>query len=458
MKFNPYPKYKDSGIQWIGEIPEGWEVHRLKSFITSIKNGQWGKEPQGDVKDFFVLRVADFSYLYFNLDKDLTVRNISDTKLKLSEGDLVIEKSGGGEKQLVGRVIQVKGIDKNGKFTFSNFIGKLTIKNSMSKDFLNYYFKAFYSNGINFNYIKQTTGIQNLDVNLLVQNEFFGFPTNKQDQTAIANFLDKKTAKIDAMIEKDKKLIELLKERRTALINHAVTKGLDPNVKLKDSGVEWIGEIPEGWDIFRLKIIANIKYGLGQPPQELDSGLPIIRATNIERGKINKNNLLMIDPRDVPYDRKPVLKENDIIVVRSGAYTGDSAIITKEFEGSITGYDMVVSVIQGDPKFTSYCLLSNYVLKNQIDLCKLRAAQPHLNAEELGETLIICPTVNEQRIIAGYLDKHTARIDKTIKLIENKINLLEEYKKSLIHHVVTGKVDVRGLPVRATRTQTGVEV
>ena len=224
---NPNVKMKDSGIDWIGEIPEGWEIHRLKSFIPYIINGQWGEEPNGDGFDMIVLRVADFGEFNFNLVKELTLRSVKDPKLRIRDGDLVIEKSGGGEKQLVGRVIQLKNISKQKKYTYSNFLGKLIIKETISKDYLKYYFKAFYNARVNYRYIKQTTGIQNLDIMALLQKEFFAFPQNKQQQTAIANYLDKATAKIDKTIQKIEQKIKLLEEYKKSLIHHTVTGKID---------------------------------------------------------------------------------------------------------------------------------------------------------------------------------------------------------------------------------------
>ena len=220
----------------------------------------------------------------------------------------------------------------------------------------------------------------------------------------------------------------------------------------KDSGVEWIGEIPEGWEVRKLKYVASVKYGLGQPPKEKSDGLPIIRATNVYRGKIDINNLVFVDPDDVPYERDPILRENDIIVVRSGAYTADSAIIPKEFDGAIAGYDMVVRCESVKSKFISYCLLSDYVLKKQLLLHSLRAAQPHLNREELSETIFALPTIPEQTDIASFLQCKTAELDQLISNKEKLITLYEEEKTAIINRAVT-----KGLDLYVRLKPSGVE-
>ena len=213
------------------------------------------------------------------------------------------------------------------------------------------------------------------------------------EQRAIAAFLDKETDRLDTRTTKKWELIEKLKEKRTALISRTVKRGLNPNAKLKPSGIEWLGEIPSRWVANRVKFLGLIRYGLGEPPEYVDDGLPFIRATDIKRGKIEMDAVRKVRREDIPWSRRPELAENEILVVRSGAYTGDSAIVTKEIAGCIAGYDMVVSVSKGSPKFYSWVFLSKYMLQSQIHLARLRAAQPHLVNDNHFfplATIIIC--------------------------------------------------------------------
>ncbi len=211
--------------------------------------------------------------------------------------------------------------------------------------------------------------------------------------------------------------------------------------KYKDSGIEWLGYIPEDWAIKRLKSIGDVRYGLGQPPKEKVNGLPIIRATNVSRGKVTPAKMLFVDPDDIPYERKPILKTGEIIVVRSGAYTGDSAIISKKYNGAVTGYDMVYSPKKVFPRFIAYSILSEYIYRDQLILTSLRAAQPHLNKEELNSTLAIIPSIKEQTQIANYLDGKTTAIDKKVKLLQQKIKHYKAYRKTLINETVTKGLD-----------------
>ncbi|WP_445250766.1 restriction endonuclease subunit S [Microcoleus sp. OTE_8_concoct_300] len=209
----------------------------------------------------------------------------------------------------------------------------------------------------------------------------------------------------------------------------------------KASEVEWLSEIPKKWKVKRIKDVSGIRYGLSQPPKYLEEGLPLIRATNIEKGKLVEKGLVFINPDDVPYGRNPILNENDIVVVRSGAYTADSAIIPKKYHGAIAGFDMVLRPHKIHAKYFSYTLLSNYLLKDQLILSSFRAAQPHLNKEELGTALIVYPSLSEQKAIAHYLDTKTGQIDRKIDLLTQKAALYGDLKQSLINETVTRGLD-----------------
>lgn len=261
-------------------------------------------------------------------------------------------------------------------------------------------------------------------------------------QAKIVSYLDQELAKIDALIEKKKQLIDILNEKKKAIINQAVTKGLDPNVSMKDSGIEWLGEIPEHWKVVKLKYFININYGLSQPPEYLDSGTPLIRATNIFRGKISKKDMVYIDADQLDSNKKITLKQGDIIIVRSGAYTADSAIITEEYENSIAGFDMVIRVKNTlFNKYLSYVLLSDYMLNKQLIPMRVRAAQPHLNAEEVGSTTLMLPPFDEQEAIVNHLEMFFEHNEQSIDKIYCSIELLKEKRAAIISAAVNGELN-----------------
>ncbi|MFM7471592.1 MAG: restriction endonuclease subunit S, partial [Nodosilinea sp.] len=268
MSFPKYEAYKDSGVEWLGEVPEHWDIHSLKRSVEGCINGIWGNEPD-EIHSIPVIRVADFDReaTRVSLDK-LTYRSIlpKDRESRLLQsGDLLIEKSGGGEKTLVGCVVL---FEHELDAVTSNFVARMRPIPKFDSNFLCYVFNALYQNKVNYPSIKQTTGIQNLDSEAYLQ-EYFSFPT-LQEQIQIAHFLDHETARIDALITQQQRLIELLKEKRQAVISHAVTKGLDPTAPMKDSGVEWRGEVPDHWGVSRVGWQCFVGNGCTPSRENLD--------------------------------------------------------------------------------------------------------------------------------------------------------------------------------------------
>lgn len=417
MSFPRYEKYKDSGVEWLGEVPEGWEVKRLK-FLCDVQTGD---------KDT-VNAVEDGEYPFFV--RSQTVERINshtfDCEAVLTAGD------GVG----VGKVFHYY----EGKFDFHQRVYMMNNFRFVSGKFFFSYLAAMFHKVALEGGAKST--VDSLRMPLFLNFEVT-IPTPLEQQT-IAAFLDRETGKIDALVAEQERLIELLKEKRQAVISHAVTKGLNPDAPMKDSGIEWLGEVPEGWEVVALKRIASIRYGIGEPPNYKLEGTPLIRATNVFAGRISQEGMVFVDPKDIPEKRIIWLNAGDIIVVRSGAYTGDSAIIKNEHCPCIAGFDMVVTPQGCHPYFLQYALLSTYLKNDQIDLERLRAAQPHLNSEELGACLVVLAPTEVQSKIVAFLDSETAKIDALITEAQQAIGLLKERRSALISATVTGKIDVRG--------------
>ena len=420
--FKKYDAYKDSGVDWIGSIPTHWNVLKLGSIFEQ-------RNEKVSDQDYSALSVTK-NGIVPQLDNAAKTKDGDNRKLVL-EGDFVINsrsdrKGSSGLSSLDGSVSLINIVLKPRKIEpkFSHHLMKC-----------NAFIEEYYRVGRGIVADLWTTRFEEMKtMNLALPNI--------EEQRKITEFLDHKTTEIDQAIAIKEQQIALLNERKQIVIQKAVTQGLDPNVLMKDSGLNGVGNIPQDWHILKFKYLAKVRYGLGQPPKQLDNGLKIIRATNVERGKIVEKGMLYIDPNDIPWDRNPTLNKDEIIVVRSGAYTGDSAIVTEEYAGCIAGYDMVATPFNCDPKFLSIVLLSHYVLYEQIYLLRIRSAQPHLNAEELNELQIVVPPINQQRLIANYIEQVESDIDQAISLTKRQIEKLKEYKTTLINDAVTGKIKV----------------
>lgn len=413
---------KNSGVAWIGEIPEDWGLET----IGKIFHNRNEKVSDYDFEALSVTKIGIVPQLENAAKSD----NHNDRK-KVCIGDFVINsrsdrKMSAGVSTLEGSVSLINLVLYSDKVlpAYSNYLLK------------NYAFaEEFYRWGTGIVADLWSTRYEKM------KRIAIPYPT-RSEQQKIAAFLDEKMSHIDSIILQTKESIEAFKAYKQALITETVTKGLNPDVKMKDSGIECIGGIPEHWAVSKLKRFSRIRYGLGEPPKLSEDGLPIIRATNIERGKIVTNNLIKAKLEDIPSTKDVLLKYGDILIVRSGAYAGDVALVSKEWEGALAGYDMIISLFDINPKFVSYALLSDYILKAQLYLSRMRSAQPHLNAEDVGKVQIVIPSLAEQQQIAAFLDEKTAHIDSLIADKEKMVQELQEYKKSLIYEYVTGKKEV----------------
>ena len=435
-KYQAYSEYKETDSEWMDRVPIDWDVLPLK-FVTSSKVKDGPHETPKFIDEgipFFSVDGIQEHQLIFEGCRFISRDDHERFSLKCrpKKGDVLL-----GKAASVGKVAYV---DTDNEFNVWSPLAVITPKCQETGRFIFYSLQSALLQ-VQCDVLSNSNTQKNLSMQT-IDNLIFSFPAaNVANQ--IANFLDHETAKIDTLIEKQQQLIKLLKEKRQAVISHAVTKGLNPSAPMRDSGVEWLGEVPEYWKIVPVKHISKICYGIGEPPKYQEEGIPLIRATNIRSGKISEVGLVLVNPNDIPENRIVWLDVGDIIVVRSGAGTGDSSIIPKDYQGSIAGFDMVVRPTKCLPEFLGHVLLSNYVRNNQIDLEKTRAAQPHLNAEELGECFVLLPSNEEQRLIVDYIDREILKFDDLVIKAKTAIVLMQERRTTLISAAVTGKIDVR---------------
>ncbi len=435
MSFPRYPKYKDSGVEWLGEVPEGWHIDRIKRSIATSKNGIWGDEANGDENDIPCIRVADFDRQRLCVAlSDPTIRNVSEKEKigrVLCQGDLLLEKSGGGENQPVGCVVLY--IDQTAAVC-SNFVSRIQTLANMNASYWRYLHCAAYFVRINTKSIKQTSGIQNLDESQYF-DERVGFPP-LSEQTQIAAFLDQETAKIDELISAQQHLIDLLKEKRQAVISHAVTKGLDPTVAMKDSGVEWLGEVPEGWCIRKTSQLFRV-------------------------GKGKNSQLLTKEFCGANEGKYPVYSGQTEAAGIMGTWTQfefdfeDAGVL---FSTTVGAHAMHLRHLFGKFSLSQNCMIiwatsnrcvTRYFYYHFKPLFRYQREMipEHMQAsfrmEDFYTYVAALPSREEQLAIAAFLDQETAKIDALITEAKRAIDLLKERRSALISAAVTGQIDVR---------------
>lgn len=433
---------QDNVVNWIGQIPGHWRLQRIKSSIESVINGVWGEEPANDGNDTICVRVADFNRTTYGVEMDNpTFRKIDKKDLKnrcLRPGDLLIEKSGGsGDLNPVGFVVRYTD---NQPAVCSNFIARIRLKPCADSNYFKYLFAAAYNTGINKKSIKQTTGIQNLDTESYF-SEKVPFPP-LEDQKVIAAFLDQQTAKLDQLVEKKQRLIHLLQEKRQALITQAVTKGLDPNVPMKDSGIKWLGEVPAHWRIEKLKYHVYLNPETLSENTDPEQELLYIEIGNVSSyGEISDATYYLF--KNAPSRARRKVRSGDVIISTVRTYLKAITYIKDAPENLVVSTGFAVLRAK-DQLLNSF--LGKYVRNegfiNEIVARSVGVSYPAINASELIELWVVIPPIEEQRAIVDWLNSRLSNIDKIITNIEKQIATIQEYRQALITAAVTGQIDV----------------
>jgi len=414
----PYPKYKDSGVEWIGDVPEGWEVKKIKHSTYVKGRVGWHGLNSSDFIDEgpFLVTGTDFSNgrIDWNTCYHVSMEHYDkDLFIQLKENDLLITKDGS-----IGKVAIVQGME--GRATLN---GGIFVTRPLNNKYLTTYLYWALNSSVFANFIDYNkTGSTVLH---LYQDTFdnFSFPLPSiNEQKTIVAYLDRKTAQIDNLISKKQKLIELLNEERAATINQAVTKGLNPDAPMKDSGIEWLGEIPAHWEVKRLKFISDFKSGNGITANQIENdGEYAVYGGNGLRG----------------YTSSYTHKGSYVLIGRQGALCGNINYADGKFWAS---EHAVVATLVSDYNLFWFGELLRTMNLNQYSQS---AAQPGLSVDHIKNFFIPVPSPNEQDVIAAYLDQETTKIDQTTSKIEKQIDLLKEFRTAIISEVVTGKIDVR---------------
>lgn len=441
-QYKAYPAYKDSGVEWIGQVPEHWEVKPICR-VTSVNDDALSDSTTGSTRISYV----DISSVgYAEGIKQATEMAFEDApsraRRKASTGDVVVSTV----RTYLKAVAAVT--DEYADCIFSTGFAVLRAR-QLEQSFL----KWMILNELLIQSIEaHSEGLSYPAINASALVKLKSVIPPPEEQATIAATLDRETARIDALVEKKTRFIELLKEKRQALITHAVTKGLDPNAKMKDSGVEWIGQVPEHWEVKRLKhLTSQCQNGVwGDDPLEDGSDTLCIRVADFDRD----NNAVINNPstyRQISKEHQDsrLVSKGDILLEKSGGgeqtlvganvrYMGEEPAVCSNFVA------VVKTSERAESGWLNYLMASMYALKINQRSIKQSTGIQNLDSEQYLHEGIAAPSIEEQASIAATLDRETARIDALISKAEQSITLLKERRAAFITAAVTGQIDLRG--------------
>lgn len=442
---NRYSEYKDSGIEWIGEIPINWAVKKIKHrCYVKARVGWKGLKSDEFLSDGYSYLVtgSDFkndSVVWkecYHIDKD---RYEDDPFIQLKDNDLLITKDG-----TIGKLAIVRNLDKPACLNSGIFVVR-SQNDDFSTEFLFWILKSKTFKDFN-NYTSYGSTIQHLYQNVFVE---FNFPfPSKEEQSAIASYLDRKTAEIDELIADKKRLLELYEEEKSAVINQAVTKGLNPNALMKDSGIEWLGEIPENWETSPLKYLGKFINGFSFKSTDFEStGVRVLKISNIQHMRIDWSDESFIDETFYETHENFRVIENDLVfaLTRPIISTGIKvALIDTKEPILLNQRNSIYRPTDINVKWIYYILLSSNFIQEFDSRIDKTGQQPNISSNDIGEIKITIPNENEQNEIISFIDKRCSKIDAKKIKTEKLLELLTEYRTALISEVVTGKVKAIG--------------
>jgi len=425
-----YPSYKDSGVEWIGEIPSEWDYISLKYYFDYTK----GSLGQKLTKTYIDNNKGEYPVYSGMTSNDGILGHINEYEFDYPFP--LIFTTTVGSKSMTTKFL-------NGKFSLSQNCLVMIKKNECNPLFIRYFlsYDFIFRKHLLPTIFQPSLRMEDLDTYKIC------LPP-KETQSQITSFLDNKTQKINDLIQKTEKNIELLKEKRTSLINHYVTKGLNPNVEIKDSGVEWIGDVPSHWNITPLKFLGDFQNGISKGSEYFGSGLPFMNYGDVYNNEVTPTIVEgKVQSDEIDRNRYSV-KRGDIFFTRTSESKDDigvtsvclTTISESVFSGFVIRYRFNKDV--HIPEYSRYHFQTHWkkvFIESKMNI----VTRSSLSQQVLGLLPVFILSKEEQTQIVEYLDEKTQKIDSTIEKETQRIDLLKEYRQSLISEVVTGKVDVR---------------
>lgn len=428
MSLPKHVLYKDSGVTWLGKVPKHWDLRRVGYYFSERRE-----------------KVSDKDFPPLSVTKNGVVPQL-ETAAKTDDGD---------NRKLVrcGDFVINGRSDRKGSSGTSQADGSVSLINTvlaptaeMSGRFAHHLFRSvpfqeeYYRFGKGIVADLWSTNYSEMRNITLAVPEY-------AEQVAIADFLDRETAKIDALIAAKEKLLALLAEKRQATISHAVTRGLNPDVPLKDSGIPWLGQVPERWSVRSISSLSTkITNGYVGPTRDIlmDEGVRYLQSLHIKNNVIRFDSPYYVSQEWSDAHQKSILEKGDVLIVQTGDI-GQSAVVTEEFVGCNCHALIIVSPVHRelDGRWLSWVLNSDYGIHSLLSI-QTGALHPHLNCGNVKGLYMPLPPLQEQVQLVEYIDSILKRFDGLAANAERAIGLLKERRSALIAAAVTGQIDVRG--------------
>lgn len=428
-----YNEHKETGVEWLGKIPKNWKVIRLKR-LCQVKRGA-SPRPIDDPKyfddngEYSWVRISDVtaSHKYLFVTEQKLSKIGQELSVKLEPGRLFLSIAGSVGKPMITKIkccihdgfVYFENLNQNNEYFFYLFSGGEL-------------YKGLGKLGTQLNLNTDTVGMINVPVPPIAE------------QNIIAKYVANQSQKIDSLMEKRKKMIELLHEERAAIINNAVTRGINPKVKMKDSEVEWIGEIPEGWSEKKLKYLVEINNK--SLPDDTDSKFEFYYMDISNAAEENEIfQLQQLNFENAPSRARRLPEKLDTIISTVRTYLKRISFVEDNYNEKLvvsTGFAVLHPLEQLDSKFLFYLVKSEPFIQKVVSESK-GIAYPAINSNDLRDFILCYPSVLEQKEIVQFIETETSKIDRTLSQFEQEIVLLQEYKTALISEAVTGKIDVR---------------
>ena len=442
-RYKAYPEYRDSGVEWLGEVPAHWNIQKVAWRFFAKK----GANAAQLTKEFCASIAGEHPVFSGQTENSGVMACIDSYEFDAGEEGYLFSTTVGAKAMTVMHIA--------GKFSLSqNCMVIIPYTESSIARFYYYHFQPLFSHerGLIPEHMQASFRMEDLYQYKVIEPQ-------KSEQQKIAEFLDHETAKIDALIEKQQRLIELLKEKRQAVISHAVTKGLNPNAPMKDSGVEWLGEVPAHWAVSQIRRLVQVRGGFAFNSDLFsEEGIPVIRIGDINNdGRISLDACKRIYAVDRGYLQYAV-RRGDLLMAMTGATIGKAGWYLSDELAYLNQRVGIFKPLNESLLMTYlWYILNSAGYQAYIKLTAFGGAQPNISDTGMVAYYSATPSLSEQGKIVAYLDVVTKKLDDLCRKAESQISLMQERRTALISAAVTGKIDVRDWQPAAVQEGVGVE-